>query len=105
MECYRKVIDLLAALTLLDVPLLHRLAEKWGQGRDPDAFRTGMELLIWWLGRCIRSGSTGRPAPEVVPGEQALAERPLAGRPLAEWLVLWDELSLLFARTGRQSVR
>ena len=99
LELYREVIELLATLPRLDVPRLHRLAEKWGQGRDPAAFRTGMELLIWWLGRCIRAGSTGRPAAEVVPGERDLAERLLAGRPLAQWLGLWEKISLLFART------
>lgn len=99
LELYREVVDLLATLPRLDVPRLHRLADKWGQGRDPEAFRTGMELLIWWLGRFIRAGATGQPAPEVVSGERALAERLLAGRPLAHWLGLWEKISLLFART------
>lgn len=99
LDLYRELIDLLATLPRLDVPRLHRVAEKWGQGRDPEAFRTGMELLIWWLGRFIRAGSTGRPVPEVVPGEGALAERLLAGRPLAQWLGLWEKITLLFART------
>lgn len=99
LDLYRELIALLDTLPRLDVPRLHRLAEKWGQGRDPQAFQTGMELLIWWLGRFIRAGSTGRPAPEVVPGEAALAERLLAGRPLAQWLGLWEKISRLVART------
>jgi DNA polymerase-3 subunit delta' len=96
---YQEIVDLLATLPRLDVPRLHKLAETWGQGRDPEAFRTGMELLIWWLGRFIRAGSTGHPPPEVVAGEAALAERLLAGRPLAQWLGLWEKISRLFART------
>ncbi|MGF1630877.1 MAG: DNA polymerase III subunit delta' [Kiloniellaceae bacterium] len=99
LDLYRELIALLGTLPRLDVSHLHRLAEKWGQGRDPEAFRTGMELLIWWLGRFIKAGSTGRPAPEVVAGEGALAERLLAGRPLAQWLGLWEKISRLFART------
>jgi len=99
LDLYQEIIDLLATLPRIDVPQLHKLAEKWGQGRDPEAFRTGMELLIWWLGRFIRAGSTGRPPAEVVPGEAALAERLLAGRPLAQWLALWEKISRLFART------
>jgi DNA polymerase-3 subunit delta' len=99
LDLYRELIDLLATLPRLDVPQLHKLAEKWGQGRDPLAFQTGMELLIWWLGCFIRSGSTGRPVPEVVAGEGALAQRLLAGRPLAHWLGLWEKISRLFART------
>jgi DNA polymerase-3 subunit delta' len=35
----------------------------------------------------------------VVAGERALAERLLAGRPLAQWLGLWEKISRLFART------
>lgn len=99
LDLYRELIALLATLPRLDVAHLHRLAEKWGQSRDPQAFRTGMELLIWWLGRFIRAASTGRPLPEVVPGEGALAARLLAGRPLAQWLGLWEKISRLFART------
>lgn len=99
LDLYRELIELLGSLPRLDVPRLHKLAEKWGQGRDPQAFQTGMELLIWWLGRFIRAGSTGRPAPEVVPGEGALAQRLLEGRPLAQWLGLWEKISRLFART------
>ncbi|MEQ8357235.1 MAG: DNA polymerase III subunit delta' [Kiloniellaceae bacterium] len=96
---YRELIGLLGTLPRLDVAQLHKLAEKWGQGRDPLAFQTGMELLIWWLGRFIRAASTGQPAPEVVAGEGALAQRLLDGRPLAQWLGLWEKISRLFART------
>ncbi len=99
LDLYRELIDLLGTLPGLDVTRLHKLADKWGQNRDPLAFRTGMELLIWWLGRFIRAGSTGQPAPEVVPGEGALAQRLLEGRPLAQWLGLWEKISRLFART------
>jgi DNA polymerase-3 subunit delta' len=99
LDLYRELIALLGTLPRLDVPGLHKLAEKWGQGRDPQAFQTGMELLIWWLGRFIRASATGRPAPEVVPGEADLAHRLLAGRPLAQWLGLWEKISRLFART------
>lgn len=99
LDLYRELIGLLGTLPRLDVPRLHKLAEKWGQGKDPQAFQTGMELLIWWLGRFIRAGSTGRPAPEVVAGEAALARRLLEGRPLAQWLGLWEKISRLFART------
>ena len=99
LDLYRELIGLLGTLPRLDVPRLHKLAEKWGQGKDPQAFQTGMELLIWWLGRFIRAGCTGRPAPEVVDGEAVLARRLLEGRPLAQWLGLWEKISRLFART------
>jgi len=99
LELYRELIDLLATLPRLDVPRLHKLADKWSQARDPQAFRTGMELLIWWLGRFIRAGSTGAALPEVVAGEGDLTRRLLAGRPLAQWLGLWEKISRLFART------
>ena len=99
LELYRELIGLLETLPRLDVAQLHKLADKWGQARDPLAFQTGMELLVWWLGRFIRAGSTGQAAPEVVAGEGALARRLLEGRPLAQWLGLWEKISRLFART------
>ena len=99
LDLYRELIGLLDTLPRLDVARLHKLAEQWGQGRDPLAFQTGMGLLIWWLGRFIRAAATGQPAPEVVAGEGALAQRLLAGRPLAQWLGLWEKISRLFART------
>jgi DNA polymerase-3 subunit delta' len=99
LDLYRELIGLLATLPRLDVQQLHKLADKWSQARDPLAFQTGMELLIWWLGRFIRAGSTGQPLVEVVTGEGELAARLMAGRPLAQWLGLWEKISRLFART------
>ncbi|WP_240932486.1 DNA polymerase III subunit delta' [Pelagibius litoralis] len=96
---YEDLIALIATLPRLDIKALHALADKWGQGKNPAAFQTGMELFIWWLGRLIRAGSTGGQLAEVVPGEAALAARLLAGRPLAQWLGLWEKISRLFART------
>lgn len=99
LDLYGELIALMTTLPRLDVKALHALADKWGQARNPAAFQTGMELLIWWLGRLIRAGSAGTAMVEVVPGEAALAERLLAGRPLAQWLGLWEKISRLFART------
>lgn len=99
LDLYKDLIALVATLPRIDVKALHALADKWGQNRNPAAFQTGMELLIWWLGRLIRSGSTGSGLVEVVPGEAELARRLLAARPLAQWLGLWEKISRLFART------
>ena len=96
---YGDMIALLGTLPTLDVKALHALAERWGQGKDPAAFETGMALLVWWLGRLIRAGSTGGAITEVVAGESALTGRLLAGQPLAQWLGLWEKISRLFART------
>ena len=96
---YEDLIALLATLPQLDVKALYKLADSWGQARNTAAFHTGMELFIWWLGRLIRAGSTNTALAEVIPGEAALAERLLAGRPLAQWLRLWEKISRLFARS------
>lgn len=96
---YRDLVAVLEGLPRLDVKALHGLADRWAQSRNPAAFQTGMELLVWWLGRMIRAGSTGSELAEVVPGEMALARRLLAGRPLAQWLGLWEKISRLLART------
>ena len=56
-------------------------------------------LLVWWLGRMIRAGTTGAAPAEMVPGEAAAMARLLQGRSLDRWLELWEKTSRLFART------
>ncbi|MFQ6017054.1 MAG: DNA polymerase III subunit delta' [Kiloniellaceae bacterium] len=98
LELYRELIEVLAGLPRLDVPRLHAFGERLAQGADGAAFRTGTELLAWWLGRMIRGGAEGRLPPEVVSGEGALMARLLDGCALARWLALWEKITRLFAR-------
>jgi DNA polymerase-3 subunit delta' len=60
LELYRELIALLEGLPQLDVPRLHAFGDRLARGGDATAFRTGTELLSWWLGRMIR-GAAPRP--------------------------------------------
>ena len=97
LELYREVIALLEGLPRLDVPRLHALGDKLARGADATAFRTGTELLSWWLARMIRGAGAGELPGEVVPGERALMARLAGRRSLEQWLALWEKLGRLFA--------
>lgn len=102
LELYAEILALLGSLPKLDVPRLHVMAERLARGGSGDnggaAFRTGGELLVWWLARLIRAGSQGAAPAEVLTGEAALIGRLLERRGLAQWLALWEKLARLFAR-------
>lgn len=99
LELYRQVGGLLMNLPKLDTQGVHAMAEKFGRSGGETAFRTAADLLVWWLGRMIRTGATGVTPAEVVPGEAAAMNRLLQGRSLDRWLELWEKTSGLFART------
>lgn len=97
---YREMLDLLQAWPRIDGTALHGLADRWARDATGDSFRTGMELLIWWLGRLVHARAIGQLPQEVVPGEAALLAR-LGDRPrLEQWLALWEKVSRLLARAG-----
>ncbi len=97
LELYREMIALLSDLPELDVPRAHAFGDRLARERDGSTFRTGMELLIWWLARLVRGGAEGRLPPEVVPGEARVMARLLEGRALARWLGLWEKTTRRFA--------
>ena len=101
---YREVTGLMAELPRLDAKALHALADRWARDASGEAFRTGMDLMVWWLGRLVRAaatgGSPGEVVGEVVEGEAALIARLAARARLDQWLGLWDKVSRLPARAG-----
>jgi DNA polymerase-3 subunit delta' len=97
LELYREMIGLLSDLPKIDVPRLHAFGDHLARERDGSTFRTGMELLVWWLARLVRGAAEGRLPPEVVPGEAPMMARLLEGRGLAQWLGLWEKIARLFA--------
>ena len=100
LDLYRDMLGLIEGLPGLDVGALHALADKWARESSGESFRTGMELLVWWLGRLIRARTIGAMPVEVIPGEAVLVER-LGARPrLEQWLALWEKVSRLLARAG-----
>ncbi len=104
LELYRDLLEVIAEVPALDAEATHRFGERLARGSDGAAFRTGMELLIWWLARLVRAGSLGDLPPEVVAGEGALMTRLLERRPLAHWLALWEKISRLFASAERANL-
>jgi DNA polymerase III subunit delta' len=104
LELYRELLSVLEDLPRLDVAKVHALGDRLAKGGDETAFRTGMELLIWWLARTIRGAAEGRPPGEILAGEGALAARLAAGPGLARWLPLWDKITQLFAQAGAASL-
>lgn len=103
LELYRELVEILDGLPRLDVPRVHALADRLARDAEGAAFRTGMELLAWWVARLVRGGAANEAPAEVVAGEGALRER-LVGRPpdrraLARWLLLWEKITGLLARS------
>jgi DNA polymerase-3 subunit delta' len=97
LELYREMIELVAGLPALDVPRAHAFGDRLARERDGSTFRTGMELLIWWLARVARAAAEGRLPPEVVPGEAETMTRLIAAGNLARWPGLWEKTARRFA--------
>ena len=95
---FREMIALLAGLPRLDTTALHRLADRMGGAQGESAYRTLMELLLWWLARLVRAVGTSQMPPELVAGEAALCGRLAAGRRLDRWLEVWEKIGYLLAR-------
>ena len=88
---YQELIEVVGDLPHLDVARLHAFGDRLAKDRDGTAFRTGMDLLTWWLARMIKGGATGDLPAEVVAGEGGAMERLLARRPLAQWVAVWEK--------------
>ena len=89
---YQDMVGLLLGLPNLDLPAVHGLGDRLARGKDARAFRTTMELLIWWLARMIRGQARHQAIDEVVEGEGALMKRLAARGQLAEWIALWEKI-------------
>ena len=100
LDLYRDMTGLMAGLPGLDGKALHGLAERWARDASGETFRTGMDLLVWWLGRLVRALATGAAPPEIVAGEGAVIARLAARGQLDQWLALWEKVSRLPGRTA-----
>ncbi len=98
LELYRELLSVLADLPRLESGKLHALGDRLAKGGDETAFRTGMELLIWWLARSIRGAAEAKPPPEILAGEAAPSALLAAGPGLARCLPLWDKITRLYAQ-------
>lgn len=103
LELYRELVALMQGLPQLDTARLHAFGERLARNGG-ESFRTGGELMSWWLARMIRAGAESREPAEVVAGEAGAMRRLLERRDLAQWLALWDKVSRLFARAERDNL-
>ena len=95
---YRQLVGLLEGLPRLDVAKLHDFGDKLARDNSGTLFRTVGELLSGWIGRLILARAQGDTPLEILPGEARLISRLGAGRSLASWLDLWDNLRRRFAQ-------
>ncbi|WP_119165641.1 DNA polymerase III subunit delta' [Algihabitans albus] len=95
---YRQLVGLLESLPRLDVAELHGFGDKLARDSSGALFRTVGELLSAWIGRLVLARAQGDTPLEILPGEARLIGRLGAGRSLASWLDLWDNLRRRFAQ-------
>lgn len=97
LELYQELVGVLATLGRLDVPALHKLADKLARSGADEAFRTLGDLLRWWLGRMVVEGAKGKvEGLGLSPEEDRLMLRLLQTRGVDHWLEVWEKISQLF---------
>ena len=96
------MISLLETLPKLDAVRLHDFSSRLAKSSADQAFRTGTELLTWWLSRLSRTLSTADTAygPTLDEDERAEFTRLGHAATLDRWLQVWDKITRLLARTG-----
>lgn len=104
LELYREMLEILQGLPRLDVARLHGLGERLARDQSGVLFRTLGALLSGWIGRLVLARAEGATPLEVVPGETRLLVELGAGRSLASWLDLWENLRRRFAQAEAASL-
>jgi DNA polymerase III subunit delta' len=104
LELYNDLIGLMREFPQASIAAIHALAEKLGRASEESAYRTACELIEWWLARFMRGLATGIAPRAILEGEQAAIARLAAGRPLAEWMSVWETVRDLFNDTDRANL-
>lgn len=94
----REIVDLLGTLPKLDPVAAHDMADRLSPAAAEPAYRLATGLLVWWLGRLVRSLARGALPPEIVPGETRIMRRLAGLGGLDRWLAVWDNTARLFAQ-------
>ena len=97
LDLFNQMIGVLGTLPKLDISLAHALGDTAARG---ESFRTIADLLVWWLGRVISSEARQDMMnfTEIVPGEQAIAEKLKDAAALEQWVEVWEKIARLFDR-------
>lgn len=104
LDLYKILMEIIGQTPSMDTVKVQAFGDKLAQDSGGDTFRTGMELLLWWLARMIKGGAGGALPPPVIENETGIMERLLARRPLAQWLTLWDKTSALYNSADRANL-
>ncbi len=93
LAAYDRLLAILETLPNLDMSAVMRAADDFGGARGEPAYRTFMDLLLWWLRDMIRGAAIA------APGQPALNQR-LIGHPslIGAWHDAWDQVRDLAAR-------
>ena len=110
LELYYEMIGILDGLPGLDIPRLHRFADRLGRPGAEDAFRTATELLSSWLVQLVRQAVPGAPSgsqeildlgfktvQQPIPGETGSMARLAGLAGLDQWVEVWEKTSRLAA--------
>ena len=90
------VVGFAAALPEMDVPALHEFADRLGRRDAETAYRTAMQLFLWWIARVARAGADGGlSGGEVVGGEREAAARIVDRAGLDRLAELWEKCARL----------
>jgi len=103
LELYSRILDILATLPELDVPLLHKLADSLATKKSEQKYTLFTELLSSFITRMIRhvaamESSHESPVKETLAGEGELMERLGQRLALDQWVELWEKI---LDKTGR----
>ncbi|MGE0719270.1 MAG: DNA polymerase III subunit delta' [Alphaproteobacteria bacterium] len=94
---WRDLVALFAQWPRIDLPPMTAWVDRFARAAQGEGFAIAGELLLLWLSR-IATLSAGRPAPEAVAGEGAVARRLADGARLDRWVALWEKTGDLLAR-------
>ncbi len=98
------LLKVLGDLPTLKIQTLHQLGDRLSKASDDQPFRTGSQLLLWWLARLVRAGACETLPEEIVPGESGLMRRLLDLKAPLQWLEDRDQIAQLFGETERASL-
>lgn len=113
LDLFREVIGFAAGLPTLDVPALHGFGDRLARRDAEAAWRTAMQLWLWWIARIARSAAATMSADavtppsaapltlaggEIVPGEAEVARTVIARAGLERVVEVWEKTAALIAQ-------
>lgn len=101
LDLFRELIGFAAGLPTLDVPALHGFGDRLARRDAESAWRTAMQLWLWWLARIARAGAAPPLAlagGEIVSGEAEVARAVIARAGLERVVEVWEKCAALIAQ-------